>query len=123
MSGFGWNPPWSSFDGDCCGLYVMEFANGVHAAYEGSCTAAASTKQLAQRAVPDRVRAGSVSIGQDRVVRVKRRVDRGRVETTEITRQGGFSTDTRQSSNTASIGSMADQRPILASKTTSRPRR
>ena len=90
MAGFGWNPRWSSFDGDCCGLYVMEFANGVHASYEGSCTAAASLNGWHGELYRVECEHGAVSIGGDRVVRIERRVDRGRVEIAEITRGGGF---------------------------------
>lgn len=88
IAGFGWNPPWSSFAGDCCGLYVMEFANGVHAAYEGSCTAAGSVNGWHGELYRVECERGAVSIGADRVVRVERRIDRGRLERTEITRPG-----------------------------------
>lgn len=38
VEGFSWNPPWSAFEDDCCGLFVLEMSNGARAFYEGSCT-------------------------------------------------------------------------------------
>ncbi len=35
-----WNPEWSSFKGESNALYLLSFANGVPANYEGSCNAA-----------------------------------------------------------------------------------
>jgi predicted dehydrogenase len=37
IAGWEWNPGHPSFDGECCGLYVMTMTNGVHANYEGNC--------------------------------------------------------------------------------------
>ncbi|MFQ6098864.1 MAG: Gfo/Idh/MocA family protein [Armatimonadota bacterium] len=37
IAGWEWNPGHPSFDGECCGLYVMRMANGVKALYEGNC--------------------------------------------------------------------------------------
>lgn len=38
--GYEWNPEWSSFEGESNALYVMRFASGVPAHYEGSGNAA-----------------------------------------------------------------------------------
>jgi len=88
IAGFSWNPHWSSFAGDCCGLYVMEFANGVRASYEGSCMAAASVNGWHGELYRIECERGAVSVGADRVVRIERRIDRARTERTEITRPG-----------------------------------
>lgn len=88
LTGFGWNPTWSSFDGDCCGLYTMEFASGVYATYEGSGTAAGTLNGWHGEMYRVECEKGAVSISRDRVVRIVRRVERGRVEVTEITRDG-----------------------------------
>ena len=40
LMGFGWNPPWSSFQHYSSGFYVMRMDNGVHTAYEGNSSAA-----------------------------------------------------------------------------------
>jgi predicted dehydrogenase len=37
IAGWEWNPGHPSFDGECCGLYVMRMANGANAVYEGNC--------------------------------------------------------------------------------------
>ena len=37
--GHEWNPEWSSFKGESNAMYVMRFANGTPAHYEGSCNA------------------------------------------------------------------------------------
>lgn len=38
-----WNPEWSDFSGDAQALVTMDFANGVHATYEGATTNAVPT--------------------------------------------------------------------------------
>jgi predicted dehydrogenase len=37
IAGWEWNPGHSSFDGECCGLFVMHMTNELHAQYEGNC--------------------------------------------------------------------------------------
>jgi len=37
ISGWEWNPGHPSFDGECCGSYVMRMTNGMFAHYEGNC--------------------------------------------------------------------------------------
>lgn len=37
IAGWEWNPDHESFDGECCGTYVMRLNNGVYAHYEGNC--------------------------------------------------------------------------------------
>lgn len=41
ITGWEWNPSWSSFKGSSNGMYLMKFENDVVAHYEGSCNAAA----------------------------------------------------------------------------------
>lgn len=38
ICGYEWNPSWSSFRGESTGLFLMQFANGVRAHYEGNCS-------------------------------------------------------------------------------------
>jgi len=40
VSGWEWNPGHSSFDGECCGLFVMQMENSIKATYEGNGLAA-----------------------------------------------------------------------------------
>lgn len=37
ISGWEWNPGHPSFDGECCGTYIMRMTNGLFAHYEGNC--------------------------------------------------------------------------------------
>jgi predicted dehydrogenase len=37
IAGWEWNPGHPSFDGECCGLYVMRMLNDTRAQYEGNC--------------------------------------------------------------------------------------
>ena len=43
LTGFGWNPEWSSFRHLSSGLYLLRMDNGVHACYEGNSSAAGLT--------------------------------------------------------------------------------
>ena len=43
LTGFGWNPEWSSFDHFSSGMYLMKMTNGTHTFYEGNSSAAGVT--------------------------------------------------------------------------------
>ena len=43
LTGFGWNPEWSSFKHYSSGMYVMKMNNGIHTFYEGNSSAAGIT--------------------------------------------------------------------------------
>ena len=43
LTGFGWNPEWSSFKHFSSGMYLMKMSNGVHTFYEGNSSAAGIT--------------------------------------------------------------------------------
>jgi predicted dehydrogenase len=72
LSGWEWNPPWSSSKGEFNAYYVMEMTNGARAAYEGSGTAAGEQNSWHQEAYRAECEGGAVTVGRDRVVRVQR---------------------------------------------------
>lgn len=43
LTGFGWNPEWSSFKHYSSGFYLMKMSNGIHTVYEGNSSAAGIT--------------------------------------------------------------------------------
>ena len=43
LTGFGWNPEWSSFKHYSSGMYLMQMNNGIHTFYEGNSSAAGIT--------------------------------------------------------------------------------
>ena len=70
MVGWEWNVPWSSFAGDCQGLYVMQMANDVRANYEGSCNAAGIQNSWYHEFYRAECEGGAVVVDADQVVRV-----------------------------------------------------
>ncbi len=72
IAGWEWNRPWSSFQGDCCAMYVMDMTNGVKAAYEGSCLGAAEQNSWHQEYYRAECEEGAVAIGSDGVTRIHR---------------------------------------------------
>lgn len=86
ISGFDWNPSWSSFDGECCGLFVMEMTNGVKAVYEGSGTAAATQNDWHREMYRIECEHGAISVTNDQLVRITRRLENGRTHIEEIHR-------------------------------------
>lgn len=82
LSGWEWNPAWSSSKGEYNDLYVMKLTNGVHASYEGSGTAAGEQNTWHEEYYRAECENGAVSVGRDHVVRINRFV-RGRGLVTE----------------------------------------
>lgn len=70
IAGWEWNPAWSSSKGAFNTLYVMEMANGVHAAYEGSGTAAGLQNTWHHEYYRAECEQGTLVIDADRTVRM-----------------------------------------------------
>jgi predicted dehydrogenase len=81
LSGWEWNPVWSTSKGEYNDLYVMKMTNGVHASYEGSGTAAGEQNTWHEEYYRVECENGSVTVGRDHLVRVHRHT-RGRGLTT-----------------------------------------
>lgn len=43
LTGFGWNPPWSSFRHHSSGMFLVRMNNGIHCFYEGNSSSAGIT--------------------------------------------------------------------------------
>lgn len=72
IAGWEWNTPWSSFKGECCGLYGMDMTNGVKTSYEGSGMEAASQNNWHKEYYRAECEDGAVVIGHDSVTRIYR---------------------------------------------------
>jgi predicted dehydrogenase len=72
LGGWEWNPAWSTSKGAFNALYLMEMANGVHASYEGSGTAAGEQNNWHAEYYRAECEGGAVAVGRDRVVRIHR---------------------------------------------------
>ena len=83
VAGWEWNPAWSSAQGEFCALYTLAMTNGVHAAYEGSGTAAGEQNTWHQEYYRAECEQGTVAVGHDGVVRTYRR-ERGALTMEEI---------------------------------------
>ena len=85
ISGYEWNRPWSSFDGESNANYVMKMANGVIAHYEGSCSAAGKQNNWHHEYYRAECEKGQVEVDNDGVVRTVVRDNKsGRLTTQEI---------------------------------------
>lgn len=82
MSGWEWNPAWSTSKGEYNNLYVMQMTNGIHASYEGSGTAAGEQNTWHEEYYRAECEDGSVTVGRDQIVRIHRH-RRGRGLSTE----------------------------------------
>jgi len=71
VAGWEWNPGHPSFDGECCGLYVMRMAGGVQAQYEGNCLAAGWQNSWHQEYYRVECEAGAVLVDRDSQVWVQ----------------------------------------------------
>jgi predicted dehydrogenase len=72
LTGFEWNPAWSTSKGAFNALYVMEMTNGARASYEGSGTAAGEQNSWHAELYRAECEGGAVSVGRDRIVRIHR---------------------------------------------------
>jgi predicted dehydrogenase len=76
-----WNPAWSSSAGEFCALCILEMSNGTRATYEGNATAAGEQNDWHREHYRVECEGGSVTLGDDGVVRVHRHTEAGGVVT------------------------------------------
>lgn len=69
ISGWEWNPPNESFDGESQALYVMQMANGLHATYEGNCLGAGTQNGWHQEFFRVECESGAAVLDRDGTVR------------------------------------------------------
>src|SRR5438128_2450391 len=72
IAGWEWNPGHPSFDGECCGLYVMRMANEVRAQYEGNCLEAGWQNSWHQEFYRIEGEEGALVLDRDGTVRLQR---------------------------------------------------
>lgn len=72
MTGWEWNPAWSTSQGAFCNLFAMRMTNGTFATYEGNGTAAGRQYGWHHEAYRVECEDGAVAVGHDRVVRTYR---------------------------------------------------
>ncbi|HEV8637612.1 MAG TPA: Gfo/Idh/MocA family oxidoreductase [Chloroflexota bacterium] len=84
ISGWEWNPPWSTSKGEFNNLYVLKLTNGVHASYEGSGTAGGEQNSWHEESYRVECEHGAVSLGRDKIVRVHRFRRGGGLQTEEV---------------------------------------
>ena len=70
VSGWEWNPGHPSFNGECCGLFVMRMTNDVIAQYEGNCLEAGWQNNWHQEYYRAEGENGAVVVDRDGVVRL-----------------------------------------------------
>ena len=84
ISGWEWNPEWSSFKGDSNALYTLNMNNGVKASYEGSCNAAGVQNSWHSEYYRAECEAGALTIDSDLVVRIWENVPGEPAKMTEV---------------------------------------
>jgi predicted dehydrogenase len=72
IAGWEWNPGHPSFDGECCGLFVMRMTNDLHAQYEGSCLEAGWQNSWHQEFYRIEGEDGALVLDRDGTVRLQR---------------------------------------------------
>jgi predicted dehydrogenase len=82
IAGWEWNPGHPSFDGECCGLYVLRMANEIRAQYEGNCLEAGWQNSWHQEFYRIEGADGALVLDRDGTVRLQRHTA-GRGLTTE----------------------------------------
>jgi predicted dehydrogenase len=65
LTGWEWNPPWSTSKGEFCNLYLMEMTSGARACYEGSGTAAGEQNSWHGEYYRAECEGGAIAIGLD----------------------------------------------------------
>ncbi|MCA1595976.1 MAG: Gfo/Idh/MocA family oxidoreductase [Chloroflexi bacterium] len=76
ISGWEWNPPNNSFDGESVGLYTLRMTNNVHASYEGNCLEGGTQNSWHDEFYRAECEGGAAILDRDGVVRVIRHVPR-----------------------------------------------
>jgi predicted dehydrogenase len=72
IAGWEWNPDHASFDGECCGMYVMRMANSVVGQYEGNCLGAGTQNSWHNEFYRAECEGGAVAVDRDGIVRTYR---------------------------------------------------
>lgn len=72
ITGYNWNPEWSSFKGNSTAVFVMEMANGVKCFYEGNCSEAGVQNGWHKEYYRAECEKGAAVVDNDDVVRVFR---------------------------------------------------
>ena len=72
ISGWEWNPPNDSFDGESIALYGMRMQNDVRASYEGNCLGASTQNSWHQEFYRVECESGAVAVDRDSTVRIFR---------------------------------------------------
>lgn len=70
IAGWEWRPEQPSFDGECCGLYVMRMTNDVRAQYEGNCLEAGWQNSWHEEYYRLEGENGALTVDRDNVVRL-----------------------------------------------------
>jgi predicted dehydrogenase len=70
IAGWEWRPDHPSFDGECCGLFVMRMTNDVRAQYEGNCLEAGWQNSWHQEYYRLEGEHGAIAVDRDNVVRL-----------------------------------------------------
>jgi predicted dehydrogenase len=70
ISGWEWNPGHASFDGECCGLYVIRMTNDLFAQYEGNCLEAGWQNSWHQEFYRVEGQEGALVLDRDGTVRL-----------------------------------------------------
>ncbi|MBI4532077.1 MAG: Gfo/Idh/MocA family oxidoreductase, partial [Candidatus Latescibacteria bacterium] len=84
VSGWEWNPGHPSFDGECCGLFVLRMTKGVLAQYEGNCLEAGWQNSWHQEYYRAEGEQGAVVVDRDGVVRLYEHTPGQGLRTTEL---------------------------------------
>ena len=72
VEGLSWNPQWSSFSSDCCGLFLFEMSDGSRAFYEGAGTNIGKLNGWHQEYYRAECERATVEVDADQVVRILR---------------------------------------------------
>ena len=84
IAGWEWNPNHPSFDGECCGLYVMRMANETRAQYEGNCLEAGWQNSWHQEFYRIEGEEGALVLDRDGMVRLQRHTPGSGLSTQEL---------------------------------------
>lgn len=77
ITGWDWNPSWSSFDGESSGHFLGKMTNGVVVNYEGNCNEAAVQNSWHHELYRAECEEGAVTIDSDLTVRTWQRLRTG----------------------------------------------
>jgi predicted dehydrogenase len=84
IAGNTWNPPGSGVATDCCGLFVLQMANGVRCQYETSYIAASVQNDWHREYYRVDCEKGGIVVDRDNAVRVTEHLAKGRVRVMDV---------------------------------------